>query len=269
MKEIIVLLLLFCMPYFTQAQKPINVFSLETGIGLHNLNYTLKNGSSSANSGLMANLKFAHFLTSLWGIETGVGLKSYKSSSTINLTEKTPSFDSDGDPYEYRAVFHNWSEIQGSTQLEIPIEGVFRYMFNTKVGLLTKLGVSVSIPLSTKYETIDGDMTTSGYYSQWNIELTNLPQHGFSTVTASQVGEYELKSSFSAIFELEGIYQLSNKIAISTGIYGSHSINGIYSTVSNTIQQVQGNYEGILQSNQLLEMRPFSVGLKVGLKLAI
>jgi len=135
------------------------------------------------------------------------------------------------------------------------------------MGLLVTAGAKISIPLKATYKSTGGEIITSGFYPQWNIELTDLPQQGFKTITQPYTGKYTLNPAYTAIVELGEIYKLSEKIEVYAGAYFNYGLNNILKPETGMLYQVDGTYSGVWKSNQTSDIKPFAIGLKLGLYL--
>lgn len=249
------------------SQNKMNDVSLEAGGGKNSLNATFKDGTTVVLPGSGLRLSFSHFLKNDWGFGSGIGIRTFASTSTVNFTESTQDIDSEGDGYLYKTVFKDWSEKQQSLQLEIPLEAKYRHFFNSRVGMTLSCGVNVMVPLKNSYETTGGEMTSSAYYPQWDVELKDLPQHGFSTVTSRQSGAIGMKTYVSAIFEYEWFFQLSKGLFLSTGVYGTYGLSKIKTLNYNALRSTDGTYNGLMDSHEMTNVKPYSLGAKIGLQI--
>jgi len=259
--------LLLCTAMQMEAQKSIadQYLHFSVGVGDHNLSYNLQNGDHSGRAGYSLNAAYSYFFTPQWGVQAGVGIQSFGALSTLNFQSAEPATDSDGDSYVFRDAYKNWQEKQKVLLFEIPIEVQFRHPLNKKVQLQASLGGKVSFPLQTSYKTVGGEMVTTGYYSQWDAELSDLPQHGFSTYTGSYNGHLSLRPAYTAIVDLGGLYKLSDKLDLYVGAYFNYGLNNIQKTSAKLIYQSDGVYNGVLGSNQTSTIRPVAFGIKVGI----
>ncbi|MDD4968236.1 MAG: hypothetical protein PHT07_02285 [Paludibacter sp.] len=269
MKKHIIILLSIVISTVIQAQETWNYLNVNAGAGSHNLRYTLQDGIQSGNTGYTANIAFSHFFTSHWGVQTGIGVQSFTTTSTVNLTESTPAIDSDGDIYIFKSDFKNWQETQQVLFFEIPLTAQFKHRFNSKIGLLATAGAKISIPVQATYKSTGGEIVTSGYYPQWNIELTDVPDQGFKTITQNFTGKYTLNPAYTAIVELGGIYKISERIDLYAGAYFHYGLNNILKPDTKMLYQVDGTYNGVWKSYQTTDIKPFSIGVKVGMYLKV
>ena len=259
---ILLISLILCIS--AQAQETANYLHFNLGGGQHNLSCSLNDGSQSALGGYTVNFAFSHYFTPVIGIQSGIGIQSFGSVSTLNLTETTPTTDSDGDNYVFKSNFKNWQETQQVLFIEVPLTGQFRHKLSDKTGLLLNLGAKISIPVNATYKATGGEIVTSGYYPQYNIELTDLPQHGFTTITQNYSGKYSFNAAFMAIAELGATYKLTDKISLYTGTYFNYGLTNVLIPDTKKLYLVDGTYNGVLNSYQTKALIPFSFGIKLG-----
>jgi len=269
MKKQTIILISLAISLFAQAQETGNYLYFNIGSGQHNLSGTLHDGIQKGQVGFTANIAFSHFFTSHWGVQTGIGVQSFSALSTLNLTESTPDIDNDGDAYVFKSNFKNWQETQQALFFEIPLTGQFKQMFTDKIGLLATVGAKISIPVNATYKTTGGEIVTSGYYPQWNIELTDIPQQGFSTITQSYTDKYNLKMAYMVIAEIGGIYKISDKIDLYAGAYFNYGLNNVLKPDTKMLYLTDGTYNGVLKTYQTTNIKPFSIGVKLGLYLKL
>lgn len=248
-----------------QAQEAGQYLHFNVGGGLHNLSYQLQDGTQKGKPGFTVNAAYSYFFTPHWGVQSGLGLQSFSALSTLNLLTKANDIDTQNDAYELRTNYTNWKEKQQTLFLDIPLSVQYRHSFNEKYGLLASAGAKIAMPLSTGYKTTGGSITTTGYYDQWNIELSDLPQHYFTTTTDCYKGNYSLKTSYMALADVGALYKLSEKTDLYVGGYVNYGLNNVLKPDTKLIYQKEGVYNGILASNQTDKVTPISFGLKVGL----
>ena len=249
-----------------QAQEKGHYFSLNAGGGFHNLSYQLKNGSEKGGLGSSVDAGYSYFFNEHWGLNTGIGLQSYRPKATLNYQSSTPLTDTDGEAYEYRTNYNNWKEKQQLLFLDIPIGIKYRFGFSEKIRFLASAGMKVLIPLKTTYKTIGGEIVTTGYYSQYNVVLKDLPQHGFSTITDQYSGDVSIKPSYSGYAEFGALYGLSSRLDLYVGGYVDYGLSNVMKGSNGTVYQYDGVYSGILSATETDRARTVSLGLKVGMQ---
>lgn len=249
------------------AQNDKRYLSFDLGGGIHSLNYKLPGGSKSGQFGYTAELAYSYFFAPQLGLMVGAGVQSFGASSILNCTNAISAVDTDGAPYEFRITYKDWREEQQAVFIDIPLALQYRYSLARNVGILASVGAKLSIPVNANYHTTGGEIVTTGYYSQWNVELYGLPQHGFSNYTNTFSDDLSFKTKFSVIADLGCLLKLSGKTKLYLGSYVNYGLNEIFTSGSNQIYQPDGTYNGVLSSGQLHKVSPLAFGLKVGIRL--
>lgn len=265
MKKIIITTLSLLIFVSTHAQNKVQYMHFSIGEGIHNFSYSLQNGTEKAKSGFTINAAYSYFFTSDWGLQTGLGLQSYNTLSTLNYLSTTPDvIDAVGDSYEFRNNYKNWQEKQQALFIDIPIEAQYRHFFTSKLGILASGGMKISVPVHASYKTVGGEMVITGYYSKWNVLLSDLPQHGFGTYADSYGGNISLKPAYIAIADLGVLYKLSENLDFYIGAYINYGLNSVITVNSKFVYQPDGAYNGLFGSDQVNMIKPIALGVKIG-----
>ena len=263
MKKLLIAALALGATAAAQAQKGDQLLSLSVGGGLHQLGYSIDNGSRKGGAGHTLGAGYTYFFGPSWGISTGVGVQSFKATSTLNLLTKAPSSDVEGDAYEFRTRYSGWKEEQSATLIDIPVMATYRYALTPKVGLTASAGAKLSIPAKSTYKATGGSITTTGYYSQWDVELSDIPEQGFRTFEERPSGDITLRSTVALLADAGATYQLADAISLYGGIYASYGLNSMLKADSKPIYLKEGIYNGLFESNQVDKVRPLAVGVKL------
>jgi len=264
MKRYITIALGFLFCSLLQAQEKQQYLHLTVGGGLHNLSDDLQNGTQSGRFGNSINAGYSYFFNQHWGVQSGLGLQWFNARSTVNYLSATPQVDIDGENFEFRANYKNWQEKQQALFMDIPLTLQYRHALSNKISLQGSAGGKISIPISSRFKTTGGSITTTGYYSRLNAELSDLPEYGFTTITESHNGKLSLRPSYMAIADLGGLYTLSPKVDLYLGAYINYGLNNALKADTKEIYQLDGMYNGVLASTLTTKVTPVSVGIKVG-----
>ena len=249
-----------------QAQETDNYIHFSVGGGEQHLNPTLAGGTTKAQPGFTVNVAYSHFFTSQWGVQFGVGAQSYTTLSTLNYLSVTPDVvDAVGDVYELRVNFKDWQEKQQALLVSVPVELQYRYVWSDRFSLLTGVGASVSIPVQANYKTVGGEMVSTGYYSKWNVELSDLPQHGFGTYTNSFSGKFSLSPVYMATGNLGGLFNLSEKLDLYVGGYIHYGLNNSIKASTKAVYEPAAVYNGFFNSDRMTKVTPIAFGVKLGI----
>ena len=245
--------------------------------GLNNLSYKPKDGTEKELFGKSINVGYSFFFSPNWGFQVGLGVQSFGALSNLNYVYKSAAVDIDGDPYELRINYKNWKEQQRALFIEMPVSIQYRYWIGKDLGLVDKnklailvsLGAKVSIPLNTFYKTVGGNIVTTGYFSQWNLELKDMPQHGFLTISDVYEGNVYLKPSYVGILDFGLLYGLNERLDLYMGTYLTYGLNNILNAGKQQVYQPDGVYNGTLASSQTDNLKLKAIGLKVGIFLRL
>jgi outer membrane protein OmpA-like peptidoglycan-associated protein len=266
MKKILLINIVLVLTIAGFGQQPAGHYMyLNGGGGMHNISYSLANGKYDNGKGFTINAGYGYFFNSHWGFSAGLGIKSMKAEASLNnFMLGFPSVDSEGTSYEYRNYFSNWKEQQKTLLVDLPVAFQNR-IFWRKFTLQTSVGLMVSFPTSSEFKVKEGEITTTGYYSQWNVELKNMPQHGFTTLTSHPEGDISFKTACSAFGELGVLYSLTNTFSLYAGGYYHQGLNNTIDARKKPVYESNGIYNGVLQSPLTDNVKPVAVGVKVGI----
>jgi hypothetical protein len=264
MKKLLIAALALSATAAAQAQTGDQFLSLSVGGGLHQLGYSIDNGSRKGGAGYTLGAGYTYFFNANWGISTGVGVQSFGSTATLNLLTKIPDTDIEGDAYELRTRYSGWKEKQRTTLIDIPVMGTYRYALTPKVGLTASAGAKLSIPAKSTYKATGGTITTTGYYSQWDAELVDIPEQGLSTYSQRPSGNISLRPAVALLADAGATYLLNDAISLYGGIYASYGMGSMLKADSKPIYLKDGTYNGLFASDAVGKVRPLAVGVRLG-----
>ena len=244
----------------------------DLGGGLHNIAYSVGNfGDKSAGLGFMARGGYRYFFTPNWGFGIGANYHTFGTKATLNFdydVESQPDPDAlvVHNERNYKTSFNSLKEKDRHNILEIPVGIYFQHSLGNKWKIGAGLNVFYNHILSQKYETVSGDIRNTAEYPWYNLEVYDLPEHGYYNYSDFS-GDNKLdKSSFGFGGELTFYYPLTRKIDLNLGLYGSYAGQGrggnnpIYDEETLT-------YPGVMQSDVMdSKAKNISCGLMVGLR---
>lgn len=265
MKKLLITALILGATAAAQAQKGDQYLSLSVGGGFHQLGYSLDNGSRKGGAGYTIGAGYTYFFSPYWAISTGVGLQSFKATSTLNFMTKTHDVDTEGDAYELRTRYGGWKEEQRATLIDIPVAATYRRALTPKVELMASAGAKLSIPAKSTYKATGGSITTTGYYSQWDVELGDIPEQGLSTYGQRPSGDISLRPVVALLADAGASYQLADAISLYGSIYACYGVNSMLKADSKAVYLKDGTYNGLFESSQVDKVKPLAVGVKLGI----
>ena len=175
---------------YAQFQSNKNFGGLYAGIsGIYNQSMLLNNTiisnttwETSLGSGISPSIDVYYMITKGFGIGTGLRFGSYSSMMSIkNFNKQLSSTVTDVDGDEYYPIFNisQLEELNSYKTIDIPLSLKFRGG-KGKTGMYFDLGVIYSMFRNASY-TLNGEATTMGYYDQFNVTLSNIPDYDFET----------------------------------------------------------------------------------------
>jgi outer membrane protein OmpA-like peptidoglycan-associated protein len=269
MKKYIIFGLMLLLFEVAHAQQKGSYLLLNAGGGKHNIAYNLENGTVKTGLGLTGNLGYNYFFSPNFGIGTGLGIQTYKSTAVLNYMSANSTVDTDGDAYDFRIYYQDWKESQSLLTLDIPIGFNYQTKLGAKSGLLASAGAKVSIPVKASYETTNGEIVTTGFYEQWNVELGNMPQHNFNTLTDFPTSKFAAKPVYSVYADLGYLHQVTSKMGLYLGAYVNYGLNNFLTLSDKNVYQQDGVYNGVMSSNLISSANLISFGVKVGINLRL
>jgi OmpA-OmpF porin, OOP family len=248
-------------------EKGSNIY-FNVGGGMQNLLYSTTDATSKGAFGFTLNGGYNYYFGKNLGISLGIGINSFNCSGEWDGLMSSPSVDIEGDNYEHRNYLTLWTEKQSGYFLGLPLGLVYRNHIAKKVGLSATIGVKYLIPVKATYEVTGGNLVSTGYYSQWNVELENLPQYGFPTLTSKPSGEIKLKSGLSIYTDLGVTFSLAERRSLYLGGYLDYGVTNFANSQENLPFGSKGIYTSIIESSEAVnKIQPLSYGLKIGISL--
>ncbi len=270
MKTKTLTILFLILTFSIRAQEKGSTIYFNIGSGMHSLSYSTPYAASKGTFGFTINGGYNYYLGKNLGISLGIGINSFGSTGELNGLMTSAAVDIEGTNYEHRNYLTHWTEKQTGYMLGIPFGLIYRTNLVKKAGLSATVGVKYLIPVKAKYIVTGGDLVSTGYYGQWNLELENLPQYGFPTLNNKPSGEVKLQSGLSLYADLGITYSLADRRSLFIGGYLDYGMTNIARSQETLPFGSKGVYTSILTvSGTVDKIIPVSFGIKVGLSLGI
>lgn len=245
----------------------------DLGGGLQSIQFSSRDGQHKVGMGFRFNAGCVFMIDENWGINTGVGLSSYRSRVLYDSTmESSYAVDTLAMPgkrleYEFRTYYSDFSERQNLLQLEVPITAFCQYpIINDRFAVIGKAGIKLGFPLSTKYCLMAGNYETRGYYPYTKVEYHDMPNHGFTKVESEKdKGKCKVNPvNVSLLLEGGMSYKLSKALQAFASVYFSYCLNNIHKETVDPILSSDRKFNGTLSSSQIDRASLMSVGLSAG-----
>ncbi|MDG3581381.1 OmpA family protein [Galbibacter pacificus] len=250
------------------------MFKLDGGTSGIAYNSSMGNGTLGFGGGI--GVGYTYFFNNHWGLQTGI--EARYNSNTFELYDNqqivTNEIDDQGSAFEYRVNTSKYREDQHFYSFGIPVMLQYRGAISDKTGFYVGFGGKVLFPTKQQVAASAKDLELSSYYPDLNLEIDDLPVHGFGN-TNDWENHVEVSLKTSVLLSIEGglIFKLKEHLKLYTGIYIDYGLTDLqdenptqnlvdYSP--NGLEMVTANgvmaAEGIVESSKYL-----SVGIQVKL----
>ncbi len=258
------------------AHDNFNYLNITAGGGLHTMRHNPTLGEFDEGSkfkpcfGGAFNVNYIHFFGSHFGLGTGLGASYNQSRSILNGMDVSLENDAynGNQAYEYRMLYSDWEEVQRAIIAELPLGFYGRQDLNEKLSLMIGLGGKLTFPFYYKYEVVDGDLETRGYYKKYNNEFFDLPQHGFGHDNSLYSGSTDAKLGFAVYADLGFNRWMNEKTALYWGAYLNYGVTDLTKSHQTALYDVNSNYSGVHASKVIDKASLLSAGVKIGVTLA-
>lgn len=261
-------LLIICLNGYGQNKK--QELSISLGGPFSYLDY-MPAAQVVAGNGFSAGLRYSYYLNETISIGVGVEYQTYRSDfKSAFLSGQYTTTDAENDSFQFRYKATNLREEQNLGYINVPI-GI-QYETPGTSQLYLAGGFKIGFAANGKYETKIQNLTTSGYYPQYNVELFDPAFAGFASTDNIKTGKQDLDTdvSYSATFETGLKQKIGSKSSLYIGLYLDYGLNNIYDKKENKnlIQYnpelpVQLGYNSILDSSYMTDLILVSYGIKL------
>jgi hypothetical protein len=222
------------------------------------IQYTPANGSNKGSLSFGADIGFQIPLSRHWNIITGLGYSKLVTRATLNdnTTYSSSEVDDMGSAFTYRVVTTGYRETQTLHALQVPLQLQFVSGLPENTQWYINAGMKLSLPAKVSIKAQASQLTLSGYYPDYNVEINNLPQHGFGTISNwQQPAQYSLKTAclLSAATGLSFNLYGDGNTRLYLGIYADYGVNNMQSSSQGkNIVSYSESGKSALEANSIL-----------------
>lgn len=186
-------------------------------------------GKTVPGNGVSAGLRYSYYLNEGLSVGVGVEYQTYNSDLKFNsLSGAYFTTDAESENFQFRYRGTNVREEQKLAYINVPITLQFETPGTSKFYIAG--GAKIGFASSGSYQTTFQNLTTSGYYPQYNVELFNPAFAGFANTNNLQTVKQDLDTevSYSATLETGLKQELGSRNSIYIGAYFEYGLNNIY-----------------------------------------
>ncbi len=238
----------------TQAGAQVGI---ELNGGLQGTKYQLQNGQDKLLPGGSLGLDYTFRLGNQWGLLTGIMGGIYRTQATFpdGLIFNYNQVDDEGSAFQYSLKTIGYKETQRFFAATIPL--LLQYhTADPGTQWWINAGGKVFFPFNPSTQITAKQLSLSGYYPNYNLEVTNLPQHGFGTLNnwkTSATSELKPAAALSAATGFS--IPLSPDTRLYAGVYADYGLTDLKEK-NGTLPFATYNPSGIngVQANGVLNM---------------
>ena len=206
----------------------------------------IPNGNISPQKDYGFSFRGSYFFSNIIGIGSGAGYNSYNSDGSLDkYLSNSLTVDAENESFEYRINAKHVNEILTMKAIEIPLFIAIVKPLKDKVTLSGNLGVELVLPINTSYQCTSDYIQTKGYYSAYNVEFSDMPNHGFKTIDdANYSGELLYEISYAMFGDIRFIVPVG-KIGLGFSLFGFYGLTPAIKSLNNGLMGYPGTYHSI------------------------
>lgn len=231
------------------------------------LDYDLNAANSKEGTGGSAGLEYTYYFSKNFGVS--LGAEYSLSTAKANLESLSGSYaavDFEQESFEFRYKMDNIREKQTIGFVNIPI--MLTYLNNAH-GFYVKAGGKIGLPVNSKFSS-RFDLSTSGYYPQYNVELMDPAFMGFGSFDGINASGNDIETKINYIASVElGVKLPIGKNKVYAGFYFDYGLTDISKKTGKPVgynvssDGVAFGYNSLLNSGYVADVRTLSYGLKL------
>ena len=218
-----------------------------------------------------AGLVIGYFFSYYFGFETGIEFHQYKPKISLkkyqtSIADIPDNDENNDDVFESRVFIKDYEEIMNISYICIPFLVQGRYQLSSK--LYAKIGAGAVIGFSFKNSSQSiGIYTYTAYYDEYNIELSDIENHGLCTDKKIETNHNPelFSTNLSLQVSLGFTYQISNHIGFSLHAKMNRGISNI-SNYDNSVFHLSkqfGDYQSLMSSSSDTKTNSSVVGIGI------
>lgn len=270
-------------------------FEFAGGVGISS--YTFKQLGASFKSPYTTNkinfpagnaaIGISYYFVPWMGIGTGAQFSTYTNRSVVSKPFVQTTHDKyGGDPglYTITSTPNKLYESQELYMVEIPLALKFRYRPNA-LGLTASAGVKFGIPVYNRYKLASGgEFLNQVRYPYFDLTMQDVPGVVENVNIPGESGSLEswkLRTlNYAAYAEIGMLIRVHQRVELAITAFGNYYVNDILDSHSSTALGFANGttageypmpyttpYNGVLRTNEVQSLHPWSVGLKFGIQI--
>jgi len=217
-------------------------------------------------------LGYSFYFNRQWAINIGAEYESFKANliySALQLSNN--AVDIEGETFEYRYTAEGYDEEQKLNVINIPLTLQFQ-TDGDETKFYARVGGQISLINDAEYSTSIRNLTTSGYYPQYDAELFDPQFMGFGRYNnvSQESQDLAFDTSFASVLEAGVKREIDNLGSLYIGLFCNYGLTTL-STDTEAANLVEYNTENptdftansVLQTDRAEDIRLVSYGIKL------
>ena len=193
------------------------------------LRYDQIDYTQALDNGIGISLEYGRYLSPYWSLRTGAALQTYTGNAKLNTIEGSyTTQDSEAETFEFRYQFENYREEQRATYIQIPV--LAQYEGTGQNRFFIAAGAKIGLLLNSKYKTEAANLSTAGYYEQYDALLEAPRFAGFGDFDPYTWESENLALKTSVMLSAETGLKLSitEASAFYLSVYLDYGLNNVF-----------------------------------------
>jgi len=231
-----------------------------------------------------AEIGINYYFVPWMGLGTGVQFGAYPNRAAIEKPWTQQTLDVYGDDYTITSMPNKLNEVQNLYMVEVPIALKFRARPGI-VGFTGTAGVKLGIPVMNQQKLASGGaVDNSVYYPLYDLTMREVPtvveNLPISSDKSSIPSHYLRTLNWAAYAEIGMLVRLHQRVDLAIAAYANYYFTdllekhgtealGFYDgrTAGEYQMPYTQAYTGVLRTNEVQTLHPWSVGLKIGIQI--
>jgi OmpA-OmpF porin, OOP family len=201
---------------------------IEINGGLQGLKYNIANGESKLQAGGNVGINYSYPLASKFNLITGVTAGYFSTKNTLKdgAVFSSNQVDDAGSAFRLNASATGYRETQRFFTAGVPV--MVQYHTSGEKQWYINAGAKFLFPFSSTVKSSANQLKLSGYYPDYNIEVDDLPKHGFGTVANWQSNSKLVLNATATLSAATGInFSVAHNMKLYTGLYLDYGLTNM------------------------------------------
>jgi hypothetical protein len=251
--------------YYTSRERPDQLmFHVTPTVSL--LDYKSVDSKSSISGNIGIGAEYAHFFSQHWGLSVGAEISSFSSFYFFKgRRDSLELFDNWSSKYYMLRQNLTTKEHQNVTYLSFPVKFMYRHIFTKRLNFNASIGAAYGLYISENKSIISGTIDRQAFFGDIYVNIDEFYPLMFGKFTdyinPSPVKQF--KSTVLGIAQVGFSFKLAEDWNMHTELNFQYGFQNIKCRSINIL--VPEEYSGVTATNYIGNIRPVSLGLRIGL----